>query len=204
MKYAILILGQALLVSSAGAQNVVITAVAGQPLQYQKGGAINGCGVRVVGMPEAARGVAEALTFDASINLYAPGVGLLKAVGGTVKVTDVQAYGRAPERGLPPEQKWRPKSFWFKAQGVSATTPRTGSVSPGVDPPESMLYVTDDIDTVIAVLMSVKKVQQIQFAIAEPAKNVERIYQASVRLGEQETNSLAGCLRELVDNITKK
>ena len=173
----------------------------GQPQQHVKDGAIVGCGMRVVGVFEPPAGVPDASTLDASINLNQPGFGLLKAIGGTINMPALMAYSRDPSRGLPPERRWRPEAFWFKASGAPATRPQTPLT--GADPPEAALYATNEIEPILAVLSAILEAKQIQIGVRQPGRNFEQIYQVKVRLKDGERETLSDCLRELIANGKK-
>jgi len=171
--------------------------ITGQPLQYMQEGKVNGCGVRLVGLVEPLPKAKDVEGFDVSFNLYLPGAGFVKGFGFTSSMASFQSMDTQ-------SKKRRPERLWLRANGADATTPRAGSQQQAQDPPEAILYVTNDIDEIIELFSAVMTQQILQVGMKFPGVGVERIYQGSVRMKQSEVATVARCWDELVRALEGK
>lgn len=172
--------------SALMAQNVIPTNMEGQPLMYMKDGAVNGCGLRIIGgNPSQTSAIVN--MFDVSINVYRSEGAMVKIVSYSTTVAELQTNK--------PPKTIKVKSGWLKTPGEKATDP---GVNPAVsgDDPNSILYRTS-IDSAISIFTAYARQQPISVGIFRAADTSERVYYGRINMSSQEMEQHRSCIQEL-------
>lgn len=171
----------------AAAQNVVPVQMTGQPLQYLRDGAVNGCGIRIIAVEVADNLSTEAS--EVSVNLYDGGRAVVKAI----------AY--APlARGNQSVKTLKVKSAWARAPGSTATR-ALGQTSYG-DDNRSLLYATELMGA-LAILQAQVEGKPVQISVQREREERYRVLSGVVPLSLPEQEQLKACISELVEKMQR-
>jgi hypothetical protein len=189
LKYAAVLLFFTLSTHNAAAQSMVEVDMTGQPLQYSKGGNIDGCGIRIVGLlPMDAVPANMIKTFDVSVNFWRTGAALGKMIG-EVTLFDVTKVGTGKRLPL--------YSGWMKAEGKPSAAPFDNTFKESPTDKGAYLFPVD-LEGALAFIHGSALGSRVQVGLAWDKKN-EWIYFGSVKLSESERNQLTLCLREALN-----
>jgi hypothetical protein len=168
------------------AQGMNEAKIEGQPLQYIKEGAVNGCGVRLFSF-ELNQDLMTGQGWDGSINVWASGVANVKGLTYDLNIKEMES-GKRPKHG-------EIEKFWLKAPGSRATTPRDGKIFPGEDA-GSILYVTE-IDVALALFDAVFQDKSITVGLRRKGERSDRLYFGRAKLSDAERQQLILCMGEV-------
>ncbi|MGC4394479.1 hypothetical protein [Hydrogenophaga sp. T2] len=117
----------------AQAGTIMAAEFGGQPLIYQDGGRVTGCGVRIFGLTKYTSPREVVRVIDSSMVFYVEGMSLLKAGMGTTTGDAIT------------EQKLRLKpvnisNFWMRRAGDNPPAPLNGKVLRSPEQPNFLLY----------------------------------------------------------------
>ncbi len=185
MRWLLAALAAVTLTLPAVAQNVHIAQMTGQALQYLEQGAVNGCGLRVIGVRDAGEGFMEAS--EISVNVYSTGQAIVKAIA----YAPMRTSKRADLREV------KVASSWARAPGSRATTV-SGASFPG-DSSLSLLHVAE-LRGAFAFLLAGEARKPVQFMV-QRVGGPEYVLAGTVELAEGESAQLSQCMRELVANL---
>jgi hypothetical protein len=189
LKYAAILFFFALSTLNAAAQAIVEVDMTGQPLQYSKGGTINGCGIRIVGMLPMGNVPANMFkSFDVSVNFWRTGAALGKMIG---EVTPFDGAKVGTGKRLPLY------SGWMKAEGKPSAAPLENTFKESPTDKGAYLFPVD-LEGALAFIYGSALGCRVQVGLAWD-KNHEWIYFGSVKLSESERNQLTLCLREALN-----
>jgi hypothetical protein len=170
------------------AQNVSHVRIDSQPLVYVRSGVINGCGVRLLG---GEFGPVEPIAwFDVSFNIYAQGIGMIKALSYDVRIEEMKSGKRGPAVPV--------QGAWIKVDGSMATRPLKG-ISSGEDL-GSIVYAAS-ADDVFPLFFGLLEGKQFMVAIQRKGQSGERIYAGAPTLDEADAKRISSCLNELASSI---
>lgn len=189
MKYIAILFFFALSTLNAVAQSMVEVDMTGQPLQYSKGGNIDGCGIRIVGMLPMGNVPANIFkSFDVSINFWRTGAALGKMIGEITPFDGIKA-GKGKRVPL--------YSGWMKAEGKPSAAPLENTFKESPTDKGAYLFPVD-LEGALAFIHGSALGSRVQVGLAWDKKN-EWIYFGSVKLSESERNQLTRCLREALN-----
>lgn len=173
----------------ASAQNVIPTRMDGQPLMYMKDGAVNGCGLRIIGGGQRANSETFDM-FDVSINLYREAGAMVKLVAYSTTVAELKSSkGREPATT-------KVTSGWIKAEGSAATDPGQSTATPGSDQ-NSLLYRTS-VDSAIAIFKANIESAPVTIGLRRQGVSTERVYYGKIAMSKEETEQHRACLSEML------
>lgn len=163
--------------------------LSGQPLQYAKAGAITGCGVRIVGMPDAVQGLKTVDMFDVSFNVTDPGAGMVK--GGLmqvpIKAILEQDFSKRTEVPI--------SNFWLKTAGSGATVPIGGGVQPAQSHKHALMYVTA-LEPMLDLVRAVHQRQPIQVGFKPKNQDIDVAFFGPVQMSDGEREQFFECFAE--------
>ena len=171
----------------AVAQNVVPVQMTGQPLQYLRDGAVNGCGIRMIAVEVADNLSTEAS--EVSINVYDRGRAIVKAI----------AYAPLVQGDRVPKTL-KVNAAWARAPGSNATR-ALGQTGYG-DDKRSLLYATD-LGGALAILQAQIQGKPVQVSVQREGEKSYRILSGVVLMTRQEQEQLQVCVAELVDKMQR-
>lgn len=176
---------------SVYAGNVVDTTFSTQALIYQSNGAIDGCGIRFVGIQEITTSNQQLRTVDGSFSIFSPGVALTKV--GMSKTNSTEILNR--------NLKSSPvsiKSYWMRRVGGKITKPIDGKFSPSQDT-KGFLLQKIEIDDFIDLLKAVNSNFEFQVGVTSHQDGNEWIFAGKLEANEADSARLGECLRSFAD-----
>lgn len=178
----------ALLLGEAAAQNVVPVEMTAQPLQYMKGGKLDGCGLRVMAFRPV--GASRIDVVEASVSMDARVAAFVKAVAYSPGTP--QEYSRGPKAV-------KVTSAWLRGEGSPATPVITKTIVG--DDKKSLLYGTDATAAwnVLKAQMDGKRIQLSVRRLGEPN---EWVLSGHAKLTPEESQQLHQCVAELLEQWT--
>ena len=167
----------------------------GQPLMLLDEGNLQSCGIRIVGVqfPVDTNNPNELLwSADGSFMVNRNGYGLVKATASQITLNDITIQKASTNKTL--------KSFWFKAEGVKATTPLTKVIQG--EQKYSLLYSTN-AESVLGLYRSVLNDKSIQFALKFEKGAQDVAFYGTVNIQKEELQQVISCMNELAALVTK-
>lgn len=176
-----------LLSLSVSAGNVVDTMFSTQTLIYQSNGAIDGCGIRFVGIQDFNQANLQLRTVDGSFSIFSPGVALTKLGMAKTNSTDVlnRKYNSSPVAI---------KSYWIRRVGGKITKPVDGKFLPSTDT-KGFLLQKVEIDDFIDLLKAVNSGHEFQVGVTSQHDKNEWIFAGKLTANETDSARLSDCLR---------
>ena len=169
----------------------------GQPLQYTKQGAVDGCGVRLVGITAPVPGVKKVHTLDVSFNVANPGGGIVK---GGLMTLSVQALAA---RKLDQAVEVPIKGLWLKAPGSPATTPAEGKVLRAVTHKHALMYGAR-LPPVLALIEAMQEGKPIQVGFRVSADDMDHVFFGKVEMTDAETAQFTQCYSEWIGALNER
>lgn len=169
----------------------------GQPLQYAKAGTVTGCGVRIVGMPDAAPGLKFIDVFDVSFNVTNPGAGMVK--GGLMRVS----MKAIREQDLSARTEIAISNFWFKPAGSGPTVPIGGGVVPAQSHKHALMYVTA-LQPMLDLIQAVHAKQPIQVGFKPKNQDLDAVFFGVVQMTDGEREQFFQCFDEWSGALEKR
>ena len=193
MKQTIVFTLTALLLASCAAvcaQSMVQVDSVGQVLVYSKGGTVEGCGVRAVGVVPS--GTAPHIkTFDVSANLWRSGaslVSLVKLLGELTPFDGVRATGKASRVPL--------FNGWLKAAGKPPAAPQEKGFKESLTDKGAYLFPAD-LDGTFHFIWAAEKGEPVQVGLSWDGKT-EWVYFGKIALSAAEASQLHACMTEIL------
>lgn len=176
-----------LLSLSVSAGNVVDTTFSTQTLIYQSNGAIDGCGIRFVGIQDFNQANLQLRTVDGSLSIFSPGVALTKLGMTKTNSTDVlnRKFNSSPVAI---------KSYWIRRVGGKITKPVDGKFSPSTDT-KGFLLQKVEIDDFIDLLKALNSDFEFQVGVTSQQDKNEWIFAGKLTANEADSARLSDCLR---------
>ena len=176
---------------------VVEVEFAGQPIQFTKQGAIDGCGVRLVGVTSPASAVSSVQVIDVSFNVANPGGGIVK--GGLMTMPakaliagKLDGAVEVPIKGL-----------WLKAPGEVATHPVDDKFRRTTTHKHSLMYATS-LAPVMALVTAFEEGKPVQVGFRVSSKDMEHVFFGKIAMTEAERAQFEQCYMEWTDGLLKK
>ena len=172
---------------TANAGNVVDTMFSTQALIYQSKGAIDGCGIRFVGIQEFTSSNQLVRTVDGSFTIFSSGVSLTK-VGMSITNSTAVLNRNLNSMQVPI------KSYWMRRVGGKITKPIDGKSSPSKDTKGFLLQAVE-VDDFIDLLKAVNSDFEFQVGVTSQKENNEWIFAGKLKASEADSARLGECLR---------
>lgn len=166
----------------AFAQSNAEVEMTGQPLTYNKGGIITGCGIRVVGVTPVIPGKKTFKAFDVSANVWKTGASMVKMIGEERPVSNPLGGGR----------RQLLNGGWLKADGK---TPAAGEFKESATDRGAYLFPAD-VDGAALFILAAATGKGLQVAV-QWNKKTEWIYTGIAKLTDGERARVLDCLNEI-------
>jgi hypothetical protein len=190
---SVALLALALALASAQAGTVEQAHVVADLQMQVKGGAIQGCGYRLKGMPKDFAGSRSLILLDASFNFYSEGLALLK--GGAAQVT-VKEGGPTNPVNKPIE------SFWLKAPAEKPTTAVNNKVMPAET--KGYLLYGVNVESVMSLFTAVWDKKPITIGVRIKGEPIDRIYVGTAQLSSEDSAQGNQRMDELLGQIQRE
>jgi len=170
----------------AGHAQVMLEAdLIGQPLTYTKSGAVQGCGVRIVGTIAPVAGQTSFRSFDVSANFWKSGEALGKFIGETTPLS---------KPTLNDSRRLRLFDGWVRAEGKPSVAASDGGFQESASDKGAYLFAADP-EAAMHVMLAVATGKPVQVGLRWEREQ-EWIYFGKVKFAPAETTQLANCIRE--------
>ena len=167
----------------AHGQTPVAVPIGTSALTHTRGGAIEGCGVRLTGGQAAPSGASR--WFDVSFNVFRRGIAIVQAIGYEMP---------APPRNLDARpERVAVQRAWLKAEAAEGAT-RSGE---NVEARDSLVYAVT-VDDAAALFGAVAERRRLLIGLRAWGRRSETVYVGDVELADEHRQSLATCLEALV------
>jgi hypothetical protein len=168
-----------------------------QPQQFTKEGAIDGCGVRLVGIAEPVPRHKKVPVFDVSFNVVNPSGGIVK--GGLMDLP-VQAMLKGD---LNAAVEVPIKNLWLRAPGSTATKPTRGKPLKAASQKHALMYGTE-LEPVLDLIAAMKDGKPIQVGFHTTSEDMERVFFGKIEMKEAESAQFAECFTAWSDALMKR
>ncbi|MEY8689884.1 MAG: hypothetical protein AB9M53_08400 [Leptothrix sp. (in: b-proteobacteria)] len=159
-----------------------------QPQMQVKSGAVDGCGVRIIAIPTAGAPTKKGFAVDASFNIYADGVGMVKA--GVIKTLN----------GNPTGETQPISNFWLKANGAKATAPNAVGVLKSPTPKGYLFYATE-LSTINKLFSALLEQEPVLLSIRRTDEDMDRTFAGTAVLSDTDRAQVMNCLNDLAAEI---
>jgi hypothetical protein len=155
-----------------------------QALIYSQYGAVNGCGVRLMGIAE---------TFDQTVDMS---VTLSRRERGVFGIIKAVSFDLTVRPGQDPLLTAVPvRNGWMRPQDGKASSP-LGEISKGEDR-GSILYSIAP-DNAAALLGAILRKEEFLTGVAREGSAFERVYRGPIKLSDRDADQISRCMSELL------
>ncbi len=185
--------------STVMAGPVLPALITGQPLQYTKDGEINGCGLRFFAVTEASLPTERVRMIDASVNVFDPGVAMVKGGMKTTTMETILAQNLDPEaRTIVAINR-----IWLRPIGGQITKLAKGATEIRPSNDGALIYAAD-LSGALAVINAVLDKKQLQMGVGDIGQDTEIILTGVAKLDEGDRQQFADCFSTWSKRLLKK
>ncbi len=180
----------------AQAGTIMAAEFGGQPLIYQDGGRVTGCGVRIFGLTKYTSPREVVRTIDSSMSFYASGMSLLKAGMGTTtgEAITTQKIGLKPIRI---------SNFWMRRAGDNPPAPLNGKVLRSPEDPSFLIYAIP-MESFADLSEVVYGQVELQIGVRPEKSGVDWVLSGKVVMSDEDIHRFGDCIDTIIKNADEQ